>query len=67
VSGIELLKNVRANEELGKTAFVMVTSESENHQVAEAIESGVDQYILKPFSTESFVSKLKTATKKRPF
>ena len=63
-SGLEFLKKVRADEKLCKTPFVLVTAEAESHQVAEAIKSGVDQYVVKPFSSDSLKAKLESAYKK---
>ncbi|MES2528925.1 MAG: response regulator [Bdellovibrionota bacterium] len=63
-SGLDFLKRVRADEKLSKTPFLLVTAEAEQHQVAEAIKSGVDQYVVKPFSHESLKTKLESAHKK---
>lgn len=63
-SGLEFLKRVRSDDKLSKTPFLLVTAEAEQHQVAEAIKSGVDQYVVKPFSHESLKTKLESAYKK---
>ena len=63
-SGLEFLKRVRADEKLSKTPFLLVTAEAELPQVSEAIKSGVDQYVVKPFSHESLKTKLESAYKK---
>ncbi len=63
-SGLEFLKKVRADQKLAKTPFLLVTAEAEQFQVAEAIKSGVDQYVVKPFSPEAFKAKLESAYKK---
>jgi len=57
-TGIELLKLVRAAAETKDTPFILVTAEAEQHQIVEAIQSGVDQYIVKPFTIDGFRSKL---------
>ena len=64
MSGLEFLKQVRADKALNKTPFLLVTAEAEQHQVAEAIKSGVDQYVIKPFSQENLKTKLEMAYKK---
>lgn len=63
-TGLEFLKRVRADQNLKGTPFILVTAEAEGHQVAEAIKSGVDQYVVKPFSKDSLKLKLESAHKK---
>jgi two-component system chemotaxis response regulator CheY len=63
-TGLEFLKRVRADQRLSKTPFLLVTAEAEQSQVAEAIKSGVDQYVVKPFSKESLKAKLEAVYKK---
>jgi len=64
MSGLEFLKLVRADVKFKKTPFLLVTAEAEQHQVADAIQSGVDQYVVKPFNKESLKAKLESAHKK---
>jgi two-component system chemotaxis response regulator CheY len=63
-TGLEFLKRVRADANLAKTPFILVTAEAEQHQVAEAIKSGVDQYVVKPFSKDALRLKLEATYKK---
>lgn len=63
-TGIDLLKRLRADPRFKKTPFVLVTAESEGHQVAEALKAGVDQYVVKPFNKEGLVVKLESVHKK---
>lgn len=63
-TGLDFLKKIRSDEKYAKTPFVLVTAEAEQHQVAEAIKSGVDQYVVKPFSKDSLKMKLESAHKK---
>jgi two-component system chemotaxis response regulator CheY len=63
-TGLELLKHVRASEKAKKTPFLLVTAEAEQAQVAEAVKSGVDQYVVKPFSKEQLQQKLEMVHKK---
>ena len=48
--GLEFLKAVRADAKLKGTAFIMVTSESDKEKVMEAVQAGVNQFIVKPFN-----------------
>jgi two-component system, chemotaxis family, chemotaxis protein CheY len=63
-TGLEFLKRLRADQRYSKTPFILVTAEAEGHQVAEAVKSGVDQYVVKPFSRDSLKEKLEAVHKK---
>lgn len=63
-TGIDLLRRVRADSRYKKVAFVLLTAESEGHQVAEAVKAGVDNYIVKPFTTELLKTKLEDTYKR---
>lgn len=59
MTGYELLKEVRADEQLKATPFIMVTAESKTDNVIAAKKAGVNNYIVKPFNAETLKSKLK--------
>jgi two-component system chemotaxis response regulator CheY len=56
--GIELLKAVRADDELKDIPFLMVTAEAEKGNIVEAVKLGVSNYIVKPFTAETMSEKL---------
>ena len=56
--GIELLKTVRADESLKDLPFVMVTAEAEKRNIIEAVQAGVNNYVVKPFTAETVIQKL---------
>ena len=56
--GIELLKAVRADDELKDIPFLMVTAEAEKGNIVEAVKLGVSNYIIKPFTAETMSEKL---------
>jgi two-component system chemotaxis response regulator CheY len=58
MSGIELLKNIRSDNELKGIPFVMVTAESQKDNIVDAVKSGVSNYIVKPFTAETIAEKL---------
>lgn len=60
MSGFELLKEIRKDEKLKKMKFIMVTAESKTDNVIAAKQAGVDNYIVKPFNTETLKAKLVT-------
>lgn len=56
--GIELLKNVRSDDELKNIPFVMVTAEAQKDNILEAVKAGVSNYVVKPFTAETITEKL---------
>ena len=58
MTGIELLKAVRSDNELGAMPFLMVTAESLKDNVVEAVKAGVSNYIVKPFTAEVLGEKI---------
>jgi two-component system chemotaxis response regulator CheY len=58
MSGLELLKAVRSDENLKDVPFVMVTAEAQKENILEAIKYKVNQYIVKPFTPETLKEKL---------
>jgi len=58
MSGLELLKAVRSDENLKDIPFVMVTAEAQKESILEAIKYKVNQYIVKPFTPETLKEKL---------
>lgn len=65
MTGLELLKNCRANPAYKDVAFLLVTAEAEVAQVKEAIMAGVDNYVVKPFTPAAFQAKMKAVFAKR--
>ena len=58
MTGIEFLREVRKDNDLKPTPFIMVTAESKAENVVEAKSSGVSNYIIKPFSSEILKQKI---------
>lgn len=58
MTGIELLKEVRANPETAQMPVLMVTAESKREQIIEAAQAGVNGYIIKPFTAGTLKEKL---------
>ena len=61
--GIDLLKAVRADENLKRIPFLMVTAESQKENVLQAVQAGVSNYVVKPFTAEVLEEKLKVIFK----
>ena len=58
MSGIELLKTVRATEEWKDLPFLMITAESQKEKIIEAVKYKVSNYIIKPFTPEALMEKI---------
>lgn len=58
VTGMDLLKQVRADERLKNMPFIMVTAESKPENVIAAKQAGVSNYIVKPFNAETLKTKM---------
>jgi two-component system chemotaxis response regulator CheY len=61
INGLELLKKLRQNPALSSLAVVMVTIETEIEYIAEALEAGANEYVMKPFTPDILVEKLQLA------
>jgi two-component system, chemotaxis family, chemotaxis protein CheY len=58
MTGLELLKAVRSDEDLKSTPFLMVTAEALQDNVIAAVKAGVSNYIVKPFTAEVLNEKI---------
>ena len=58
MSGLQLLKEVRADGQLSNLPFVMITAESKTENVVAAKQAGVTNYIVKPFNAATLKTKL---------
>ena len=58
MTGLDLLKEVRADARLKQTPFIMVTAESKTENVVAAKQAGVSNYIVKPFNAETLRDKI---------
>ena len=59
MNGLEFLKAVRSDESFKQLTFVMLTAEGQKDNVMEAVKAGVSNYIVKPFTPDTFEEKLK--------
>lgn len=58
MNGIQLVQKIRSESKYQSVKIVMVTTETEMDQVMKALETGADEYIMKPFTKEIFREKL---------
>jgi two-component system chemotaxis response regulator CheY len=58
MEGIELLKRVRADDNLKSMPVLLVTAEAKKEQIVEAAQAGVNGYIVKPFTAGTLKEKI---------
>jgi len=58
MTGIDLLKAVRADPSLASLPVLMVTAESKREQIIEAAQAGVNGYVVKPFTAGTLEEKI---------
>ena len=58
MQGIDLLRAVRADADLKHLPFLMVTAEAQKDNIIEAVQAGVSNYVVKPFTAEALQAKL---------
>lgn len=58
MTGYELLKQVRGDDKLKGTPFIMITAESKTENVIAAKRAGVNNYIVKPFNAATLKAKM---------
>ncbi len=66
MSGIEVLRTMRANPAFQKIPVLMVTAEAQMENIMEAVQAGVSDYLVKPFSGQALQEKLEKVFDKLP-
>lgn len=61
MNGFDTLKAIKADAATASIPVLMVTTEAERSQVVKAIQAGAKQYVVKPFTTDILVEKIKKA------
>jgi two-component system alkaline phosphatase synthesis response regulator PhoP len=61
MSGLEVLKKIKADETLGPTPVIMLTGISERDKIQEALDGGAEYYIVKPFEYNDLLGKVDLA------
>lgn len=59
MTGIELLRNIRADAKLKHLPVLMVTAEAKKENIIEAAQAGASGYVVKPFTAATLDEKLK--------
>ena len=64
VSGIDVLRFIRKNEIYKKIPFIMLTAEAYRRNLKEALEAGVTDYVVKPFTPDVLLQKVEDVVKR---
>ncbi len=59
MTGIEFIETVRRPPYASTARLVMVTTETEAPNVVRALDAGADEYVMKPFTKDAIVDKLR--------
>ena len=59
ISGINYIKSLRRNEKTDSIPVIMLTAKTEEKNMLEGLDSGADDYLSKPFSTEELKARIR--------
>jgi len=59
MNGLEFVQHVRKDPRFNTVPIMMVTTETEMAQVVKALDAGANEYVMKPFTKEMIVEKLR--------
>lgn len=66
MNGYEFIKTMRAQSKFAEVKVVMVTTETEPMRMAQALMAGADEFVMKPFTKDILVEKLRLIGVKMP-
>lgn len=64
MDGLHLVKNLRSLPKYKTTPIMMITTEGGKEEVIQALKSGINNYIVKPFNAQTLKQKLEPMLKK---
>lgn len=64
LSGFEICRRLRAEEQTARTPIIMLTARIEEHDKVRGLELGADDYITKPFSVRELVARVRAALRR---
>lgn len=65
MTGLDLLKAIRSDSVINNMPVLMVTAEAKKENVLEAIQAGVNNYVVKPFTADTLKDKIEKIFDKR--
>ncbi|SMF75091.1 phosphate regulon transcriptional regulator PhoB [Candidatus Pelagibacter sp. HIMB1321] len=64
LSGIEICKNIRKDNKFKTLPIIMLTAKGEEEDKIKGLESGVDDYLTKPFSYKELLARIKAVLRR---
>jgi two-component system phosphate regulon response regulator PhoB len=64
VSGIEICRQIRQNNETSALPVIMITARSEEDDLVRGLETGADDYITKPFSPRQLIARIQAVLRR---
>ena len=58
MDGLEFVRAVRKDQSYDEVPVMMVTTEDGMDKIVEALEAGANEYVMKPFTSETIIEKL---------
>jgi two-component system chemotaxis response regulator CheY len=65
MTGIDLLRGIRADDALKNLPVLMITAEAKKENIVEAAQAGADGYIVKPFTAATLGEKMSKILQKK--
>jgi two-component system chemotaxis response regulator CheY len=62
MNGIEFIRTLRGLDKMKETPILMVTTNAAKDDIVEALRAGVNNYIVKPFTPDTFKEKIEAVT-----
>src|SRR5699024_9894212 len=64
MTGLELARQLRRDEETSHVPIIMLTARGDEMDRVNGLEAGVDDYVVKPFSTRELVARIKAVLRR---
>ncbi|MGL5714665.1 MAG: winged helix-turn-helix domain-containing protein [Paraclostridium sp.] len=64
ISGIDILKKIRADKDLQSIPVIMLTAKNTEHDKIEGLDIGADDYITKPFSVKELMARINSVLRR---
>jgi two-component system phosphate regulon response regulator PhoB len=64
LSGIEICRQIRQHPDIKKTPIIMLTAKGEEAERIRGLETGADDYVIKPFSPSELIARIKAVLRR---
>jgi len=64
LSGVDLARRLKRNPETKDLPIIMLTAKGEEHDKIKALDTGADDYITKPFSTQELLARIRAVLRR---